>query len=87
MATRYNIYKLTDPQDQVGMPASHKWAVGVCYVDQSHPGFGFHDAFRTKRAALEYISKQHACTICGEVRAEVQGFHGRCACEREAAKR
>jgi hypothetical protein len=81
MATRYNIYKLSDPQDQVGMPNTHKWAVGIHYDNQSHPGFGFLDAYRTKRAAKDYISSRGACLLCGEVMTKI---HPRCACEREA---
>lgn len=79
---RYGIYKLTDPRGQVGMPGTHKWAVGVQHV--AGQGFGFEDAFRTKRGAQDYIWKtHHACTLCGEVLAAT---HPVCECERKAAE-
>lgn len=74
---RYVIYRLTKPREQVGAPAYLKWAVGL---DRGQ-GVGFLDAFRTKRAARDFIHREGACILCGEV---VVAAHPRCLCEREA---
>lgn len=50
----YTIYKLEQPQLQVGMPNTHKWAVGK---EQTH-GVEFVDAFRTKLEAETFIADQ-----------------------------
>lgn len=80
MARTYCIYKLDNPREQVGMPGTHKWAVGVRYDGQSH--FGFVDAFRTKRGARDFINQQGACILCGEVLETGRPSGARCACER-----
>lgn len=72
---RYNIYKVDRPHEMLDMPGTHKWAVGVQYVESQ--GFGFHDAFKTRRAARDYINKLGHCFLCGEK------YSPQCGCERE----
>lgn len=66
--TVLRIYKLNDPPNQVGVPRAFKWAV-------SRDG-AFVEAFRTNADAKAYLTKQGACTLCGEV------YDDLCACER-----
>jgi hypothetical protein len=54
----YEIYQLTDPVNQVGLPATLKWAVGKRRADGV--GCDFVDAFRLKREAKAYILKCEA---------------------------
>lgn len=50
----YEIYKLDEPMLQVGMPNSHKWAVGKAQGKLIE----FVDAFRSYKAATNYIEAQ-----------------------------
>lgn len=59
----YEVYKLDEPQLQVGMPNTHKWAVGRW---QKH-GLEFVEAFRTRKAALAYIAARTPCEVCDEL--------------------
>ena len=47
-------YRLTDPVNQVGLPANLKWAVGKLRAG----GCDFLEAFRTKREAKAYALKR-----------------------------
>jgi len=47
------VEKLTNPQDQVGMPNTHKWAVKTAKG-------GFETSFRTKREAEHYAESLRA---------------------------
>jgi hypothetical protein len=75
---KYVIYKLEEPRLQVGMPNTHKWAVGK---EQVH-GIEFVDAFKTRRGAREFITGQGHCVLCGEKIDHTR--HPTCGCERAA---
>jgi len=48
----HEVYRLTDPTDQVGMPAAFKWAVGK----RTATSCDFKQAFRLKREALHHAA-------------------------------
>lgn len=56
----YEIYKLEEPRLQVGMPNTHKWAVGVHqpYGTEGKSVLMFVEAFKRKTDAEYYIEKK-----------------------------
>lgn len=60
---RWEIYRLSKPREQVGMPSRFKWAVGLQRATESL--LSFYTAFETRAEAREFVSNKGHCFVCG----------------------